>query len=455
MGRLKPIGSEKLQGDDKVKRIMEIARFGETNKNEDLHIETNHFTKKGADGRIYSIVLERDGYYLKSGINESELDYLSGTMNKKRDRFKSYGSALKRMNLIFKPLNEEYNDGKAISMYEPSEEMEEQEKFVLNVPDEEGGEEDIDMDMGMDTEAGEDDVDMDLDMDMGDEEEDIDVDVEDEGEGDEEEMEGFMKPIQKLTGKLGQKLRDVEEELGSEDIKYVLNSIISAVNLDNLDEEDMDDILDRFDDDETSYGDEEEMDVDIDMDDEDMDLDTEDEVDMDLGMDVDDEEEVAMESIKENIGNGNGQNFGLMGTPTAKYKDLLEKEDIEEDDMEEEVEEMETPAIEDVEEGVAVESLKERVGNLLESYVTKKTKKVKSVKKETKTPQDYLNSRLEKIKESKKIKKNYITIEQELSCEKFLKENNSFKFKRKTETGNIILESKDRKVWILNNGLIK
>ena len=165
--------------------------------------------------------------------------------------------------------------------------------------------------------------------------------------------------------------------------------------------------------------------------------------------------------VKENIGfassaigNGNGQNFGLMGTPTAKYKELLEKEDIEEDDVEEgedkEVKEMETPAIEDVEEGVAVESLKERVGNLLESYVTKKTKKVKSV-----TPQDYLNSRLEKIKESKKIKKNYNTIEQELSCEKFLKENNSFKFKRKTETGKIILESKDRKVWILNNGTIK
>ena len=44
--------------------------------------------------------------------------------------------------------------------------------------------------------------------------------------------------------------------------------------------------------------------------------------------------------VKENIGfssssigNGNGQNFGLMGTPTAKYKDLLEKDDIEEDDI--------------------------------------------------------------------------------------------------------------------------
>ena len=44
--------------------------------------------------------------------------------------------------------------------------------------------------------------------------------------------------------------------------------------------------------------------------------------------------------VKENIGfvssaigNGNGQNFGLMGTPTAKYKDLLEKDNIEEDDI--------------------------------------------------------------------------------------------------------------------------
>ena len=59
-------------------------------------------------------------------------------MNKKRDRFKSYGAALKRMNLIFKPLNEQYNEGVGDGMYD---EMEEQEKFVLNVPDEGGDEE--------------------------------------------------------------------------------------------------------------------------------------------------------------------------------------------------------------------------------------------------------------------------------------------------------------------------
>ena len=118
MGTLKPIGSEKLKGDDKIKRIIEIAQYGNVEKNNDYHVQTTSFTKKGADGNLYAIIQERDGYYLKTGINESKLDYVSGFMNKKKDRFKSYSSALKRMNLIFKPLNEEHNDGKPISMYE-------------------------------------------------------------------------------------------------------------------------------------------------------------------------------------------------------------------------------------------------------------------------------------------------------------------------------------------------
>ena len=63
----------------------------------------------------------------------------------------------------------------------------------------------------------------DMDLDMGDEEMGMEDEMEDDMEDDmdteelevgdemEDEMEGFMKPIQKLTGKLGQKLRDVEE----------------------------------------------------------------------------------------------------------------------------------------------------------------------------------------------------------------------------------------------------
>jgi hypothetical protein len=62
-----------------------------------------------------------------------------------------------------------------------------------------------------------------------------------------------LKSIQKLTGKLAQKLRefqDVEteggEEMTSKDTKYVINSILSALDLDNLDEEDKEEIVTKF-----------------------------------------------------------------------------------------------------------------------------------------------------------------------------------------------------------------
>jgi hypothetical protein len=367
---------------------MEIARYNEVEKNDNYHISTNSFSKTGADGNIYAIIHERDGYYLKAGINESDLDYVSGFMNKKRDRFKSYGAALKRMNLIFKPLNEQYNEGVGDGMYE-EDEMEEQEKFVLNVPDE-GGDEEVDMDVDM--EAGDEEMDMDVDMedDMGDEEMDMDVDMEvgDDEEGEEDEMEGFMKPIQKLTGKLGQKLRDVEEELGSADIKYVINSVISAVDLDNLDEEDLEDILDRLEDEETEYGDEEAID-DIDMGDEDMDMDIE----------IDGEEEVEGD------------------------------EDVELEDEEE-----------------VMESLKNRVSNILESYIEKREAKS--------NPKEYLKNRLNVIKDKKKLKIQYETVEQEFGTEKILKENKEFKFFGKTKKNNIVLKSANREILINSSGVV-
>ena len=43
--------------------------------------------------------------------------------------------------------------------------------------------------------------------------------------------------------------------------------------------------------------------------------------------------------VKENLSNGNGHNFGMMGTPTSKYKDLYELDDVEGEDSEEEVSE--------------------------------------------------------------------------------------------------------------------
>jgi hypothetical protein len=78
------------------------------------------------------------------------------------------------------------------------------------------------MDVDMDAE-------MDMDLPMGDEEVSMDaeVDAPDMGmepeAGAEEEVD--FKVIQKLTGKLGQKIRTMNDSVGmtSEDVKYVLN----------------------------------------------------------------------------------------------------------------------------------------------------------------------------------------------------------------------------------------
>ena len=68
--------------------------------------------------------------------------------------------------------------------------------------------------------------------------------------GGEGEEGGSFKTIQRLTGKLSQKLRAYnnqdEDGLDSQDIKYVINMVLSALDLEKLDEDDKEDILSKF-----------------------------------------------------------------------------------------------------------------------------------------------------------------------------------------------------------------
>ena len=394
MSDLRPIGSEKLPVDEKIKRIMEIARYGETSKNEDYHTKTTSFQKKAADGLTYAVVKEKDGYYVKSGINESELDYVDGIANKTKNRFRSYSSALKRVNLMLKPINESYNDGMSDPIFEQDEEGGE-ERFVIKV---DTPEDDMDMgdeEMGMEDDMG-DDMDMeddmgDEDMDMGDEDMDMETEVEIDAEI------PSMKSIQKLTGKLGQKLRDAEEELDSESIKYVLNSVISAVNLDALDDEDLEDVMDRF---------EKEEEVDYDM---------EDEVDV-----VDDEF-------------GSEEDMGMEDDMDMDMGD-------EEMDMEAEDEPM-------------MESISSKVNKTLKKYF-KKTKGEKILKENT--TKKYLKGKIEESKKIKQIQKVSKTLEQELGATKIIKENTGAKFLGLTKKGTIVFENRNSRLGITPTGkLIK
>jgi len=397
MADLKAIGSEKLTGQDKIKRIMEIATYGETTKNVDTHISTNHFSKKAANGVTYSIIKEKDGYYVKSGLNESSLDYVDGLHNKKKNRFTSYSSALKRLNLMLKPINETYNNGRGDSLYEQS--TEDEEKFVLKSPNpapapapapapvaEPMGDEGMDIDMDVDMGGEEMDVDVDMgDEDMGDE------DMGGEESWDEQEQTPTAKSIQKLTGKLGQKMREFEDEIDSDMIKYVLNSIISAIDLDVLDEDDRDDIISRLEPEEDEYGMEDEFEVDADFEDEDMD------VDMDVDMDMGDEDmDVEME-------------------------DSLE------------------------------ESLKNKVKKTLKKYY-RPSKREKLINEDR--SRKYINKTINKSYRIKHMIGECDTLQQELTVKKVLKRNSNFRLTGRTKKGTLVLENKGVKLGVNKRGKI-
>ena len=286
MADLKPIGSERLQGQEKLNRILEIARYKEnipSNINETSRVE---FERVLSDGNHYEIVKEKSGYVIKKKVNES-LEYIEPMRNRKH--YGSYSAALKRLNLIAGEVNRLTENEEEVSMYNLSE----QKKFTLKTPKPapmpepmpepmaaapEAGSIDAPLDdTSLDAPEGGDEMDFDMDLDTP--EGDLDVDMSDEEGpmGDEEEV--TFKTIQKLTGKLGQKIRMMNDSVGmtSEDVKYVINSLLSALDLSKLDEEDQEDIMAKFEEDsESNYdsdmdmgsmgsmGDEEDIDVDID-----------------------------------------------------------------------------------------------------------------------------------------------------------------------------------------------
>ena len=95
MGDLKPIGSEKLQGDDKIKRILELTYYKQNTVNENNTTKKAELIKESSNG-VYGIVREKDGYYVKKGLNEGTLDYIGGLFmknkkcNEKRKNLKNY-----------------------------------------------------------------------------------------------------------------------------------------------------------------------------------------------------------------------------------------------------------------------------------------------------------------------------------------------------------------------------
>jgi hypothetical protein len=409
MGDLKPLGSEKLEGQDKIKRIIEISRYNENRPTNINETSRSEYGINLADGNGYQIVKERLGYIIKKTISESATDYIEPMKNRKY--YSSYGQALKRLNLLTKEVNRLTENDEGTSLFG------EQKKFVLKTPksaldDEpnqnlppapaappevptpelppspestppspEGGE----IPTG-DTEGG--------DMpDMGDME---GGDMPDIAEKGEEEV--TFKSIQKLTGKLTQKMREFDNEKGltSENIKYVINMVLSAADLSSLSEEDKEDIMSKFEEEEE-----------------------------DGGMGDMGDEDFGPEPEGEG-GDMGGEEFGA--EPDGEMGESLH--------------------------GSIFDSIfgESKVDKVISKYFQVSSKEKRMIK------ESQQRRKLISISEAKKKMKEVVklseTIEQELASHKFLEENSSFVFVGKTNKQNLVFENKNKQIRISPEGFI-
>ena len=266
---LRPIGSEKLQGMEKINRMLEIARYKESTPNPINEDKSVEYTKTLSDGNNYQIVKEKSGYVLKRTLLESEgnSDYLEPMRNRKY--YPSYSQALKRLNLIAKEVNVNEGVETATSLFNES--QSDATKYILKMNANEqapaAGQTPAPAAAAPAPAPAPTPAPTAAPAPAPEEEIDLDFDLEDTEVEDEDNEPISIKVIQKATGKLAQKLRaydeaNQEEPMSSKDIKYVINSILSAIDVEALDEEDKEDILGKLEgiEDESEFGDDSEGD---------------------------------------------------------------------------------------------------------------------------------------------------------------------------------------------------
>ena len=405
MADLKPIGSERLTGQDKLNRIMEIARYKESSAPNLNETSTKEFSINLSDGIDYQIVKEKQGYIIKKTISESQTDYIEPMKNRKY--FSSYSQALKKLNLMAKELNRVNENDEGMSLFG------EQKKFVLKTPKpaepemappappvEPPAVPEPELPPSPESEAPMPDMAPDADV-MGDEGMDMAPEADamgDEGMGAPSGEEVTFKMIQKLTGKLTQKIREYEGEKGmtSENIKYVINMVLSSVDLTNLSEEDKEDVLSKFESDE-DMGDE-----DMSMGDEDITSDSE-VSDIQSSMDV---------PVESEMGESNYGVGAIMDSIFGESK---------------------------------VDKVISRYFEISDSE--KKLQKQKNTINEQKKKNEF-------VKQINSVKKLSESIEQELSSKKFLEENKDFTLIGKTNKKNLVFENKKGQIKITPEGLV-
>jgi len=293
----KNINPKTLKGQDKLNRMLDLMVKMNT-LNESKSYSELELIKKGPNGVVYGIIRENHDYFIKTSNKAlgqflaEDFSYIGGLQNKYDERYKSYAEAIKHLNMKFDMLNESYGIENNTNIFESDGVafgggvgfgfvMEEEDEEDQNV-----GEKEIISDADADLEEQkkvlkvdapkaeepvEDEVEDEPEVDMGGDIADVEFDEEGDEEGDvaldSEEGDDNTKKIQKYTGKIGQMLRDMDE-VDSDLEKYVINSIISAMHLDEMDEGDKEDIIAKLEGEEEGdeFDDEGGEEVDMDLD---------------------------------------------------------------------------------------------------------------------------------------------------------------------------------------------
>jgi hypothetical protein len=457
MADIRPLGSERLDGIDKIKRIMEISKYKEVSNEPINENASTHYNITFADGNEYGIIKERQGYIIKQIVSEGQSNYIDQIKNRKY--FSSYSQALRKLNLMIKENNSLVGNDEELSLFG------EQKKFVLRTPKpdiEAPAEQAPPMPAAPplpepelptpDATSPEGGVDSELDMDleMGDDQMDAEMDVQSEPM-DQEQV--TFKTIQKLTGKLTQKIRQFgsENDMSSEDIKYVINMVLSSVDLDTLSFEDKDEILGKFESDEEGDmgGDDmggEDLTDDSEVEDIQADMDIENDADMvDDGagfgkIEADEQWQAAIAPALERMVAGYVADKAM-----DKVSDMFTSTSNNEGEMEEEV----TGAEKSILDHLFSES---KVDKVLSKYfeVSSTEKKLNEQKRMKKNLQSKHN--VVKIMES--VKKLSETFEQALAAEKFLEENIGFQLVGKTNKKNLVFEHGTKQTKISPEGLL-
>ena len=209
MGELKPVGSEKLKGDAKIQRILDLTYY----QSDKVLKESSEIVKEAKSG-VYGIVKEKDGYYVKKGLNENSLDYIGGMFMKNKNKFSSYAEALKKMEFLTEQEN-----------------LQEATKYVLKQPKSAplapAAEEPVALppEDGSAALPGE------------------EAPPAPEAEGDPND---FMSVLKKDAGELQQNLNKYTEQLESPDYAEIVNQVLSAIDFEAMEDSDKESILDQL-----------------------------------------------------------------------------------------------------------------------------------------------------------------------------------------------------------------